>query len=257
MVYYPLSVLMLAGIRDVLIITTPEDQGSFQKVLGTGAQFGIRLSYATQLRPEGLAQALIIGEDFVGADRVCLALGDNLFFGQSFAPKLRSAANRQVGATVFAYKVANPEAFGIISLNNNGTPGSIEEKPKRPSSKLAVTGLYFYDNDAIAMAKTVQPSARGELEITTINQAYLEKGRLQVEVLGRGFAWLDTGTCESLIDAAQFVQTIERRQGLKIACLEEIAWRNGWLDRDDLMATGRRLKNSAYGRYLIEIADGV
>ena len=256
MIYYPLSVLMLAGIRDVLVITTPEDQANFRRLLGSGEQFGVSLSYAAQLLPEGLAQAFLIGEDFIGASRVCLIAGDNLFFGQDFAPRLHHAGQRQ-GATVFAYKVANPEQFGVVSLNKDGIPVSIEEKPQRPSSKLAVTGLYFYDNDVIGIAKAVQPSARGELEITSVNQTYLEQKRLHVDVLGRGFAWLDTGTCESLIEAAQFVQTIEHRQGLKIACLEEIAWRNGWLDKDEMIATGKRLGKSTYGRYLIELTAGM
>jgi len=254
MIYYPLSVLMLAGIRDVLVITTREDQTNFRRLLGSGEQFGVNFSYAVQTRPDGLAQALIIGEDFVGGGRVCLIVGDNLFFGQDFAPRLRRATEQE-GATIFAYKVANPEEFGVVSLNKKGAPVSLEEKPKRPSSKLAVTGLYFYDSDVVEIAKAVRPSARGELEITSVNQHYLEQGRLQVDVLGRGFAWLDTGTCESLTEAAQFVQTIEHRQGLKIACLEEIAWRKGWLEKDDILTTSKRLGNSSYGRYLIGLVD--
>jgi glucose-1-phosphate thymidylyltransferase len=255
MVYYPLSVLMLAGIRDILIITTSQDRPSFRRLLGSGEQFGLRLSYAVQLRPEGVAQGLLIGEDFIGASRVCLIVGDNLFFGQDFAPRLHRAAERCAGATVFAYRVADPENFGVISLDENGVPIGLEEKPQQPLSKLAVTGLYFYDQNVVGIAKSVRPSKRGELEITSVNRCYLEQGRLHVDILGRGFAWLDTGTCESLLEAAQFVQTIEHRQGLKIACLEEIAWRNGWLERTDIMATGKRLSNSSYGRYLISLGQ--
>ena len=255
MVYYPLSVLMLAGIRDILIITTPEDQANFCRLLGTGEQFGVRLSYATQLRPEGMAQAFLIGEDFIGASGICLIVGDNLFFGQDFAPRLHRAAKRQLGATVFAYPVANPENFGVISFNEKGMPVSLEEKPQRPSTKFAITGLYFYDNNVVRIAKTVQPSERGELEITSINQRYLEQGNLHVDILGRGFAWLDTGTCESLMEAAQFVQTIEHRQGFQIGCPEEIAWRNGWLEREDLLVIGKRLGNSSYGKYLVDLIE--
>ena len=254
MIYYPLSVLMLAGIRDVLVITTPEDQGAFRRLLGNGAQFGINLSYAVQPSPDGLAQAFIIGEEFIGADSVCLVLGDNLFFGQGFRPMLRRAAGR-TGATVFAYKVSNPVMFGVVSFDASGLAVSIEEKPSKPTSKYAVTGLYFYDNDVVRVARGVKPSARGELEITDVNNRYLERGRLHVEVLGRGFAWLDTGTSESLMEAGLFVQTIERRQGFKIACPEEIAWNAGWLTDAELLERGNRLGNSAYGRYLLALLE--
>lgn len=255
MIYYPLSVLMLAGIQDILIITTPEDIGSFRRLLGDGTRFGIKLSYAEQPSPDGLAQAFIIGEDFIGDDSVCLVLGDNIFYGQGFTPKLAQAAARGRGATVFGYQVKDPERFGVVEFDADKRAVSIEEKPERPKSHYAVTGLYFYDNDVVEIAKAVEPSHRGELEITSINQAYLERGDLQVEQLGRGFAWLDTGTHESLLEAAQFVETIERRQGYKIACLEEIAWRKGWLDKGDLVEAGKRLAKNGYGQYLLEIVE--
>lgn len=249
MVYYPLSVLMLAGIRDVLLISTPDDIGGFKRLFGDGSRFGCRISYAVQPSPDGLAQAFTIGADFIGNDRVCLALGDNIFYGQGFSPKL-SAAARKSGATVFGYQVKDPERFGVVAFDENKRAISIEEKPKQPKSNYAVTGLYFYDNDVIDIARTVKPSDRGELEITTVNQVYMERGDLNVEILGRGFAWLDTGTHESLLEAAQFVETIERRQGYKIACLEEIAWRNGWMSTDEVLAAADRLSKNDYGSYL-------
>lgn len=252
MIYYPLSVLMLAGIQDILIITTPEDQAGFQRVLGDGSEFGIELSYAIQPSPDGLAQAFIIGEEFIGDDSVCLVLGDNIFWGQGFTPILQSAAERTKGASVFGYQVKDPERFGVVAFDENRKAISIEEKPDAPKSNFAVTGLYFYDNDVIEMAKQVKPSNRGELEITTINQMYMERGDLNVELLGRGFAWLDTGTHESLLEAAMFVETIEKRQGYKIACLEEIAWRNGWLSNDQIMETAKELSKNSYGQYLLE-----
>lgn len=253
MVYYPLSVLMLAGIKDVLIITTPQDKAGFVRMLGDGKEFGINLSYAVQPSPDGLAQAFIIGEDFIGNDRVCLVLGDNIFWGQGFTPILKNAASRTSGATVFGYQVKDPKRFGVVEFDENKRAISIEEKPEHPKSNFAVTGLYFYDNDVIEMAKKVEPSHRGELEITTLNQMYMEKGELNVELLGRGFAWLDTGTFESLLEAALFVETIEKRQGYKIACLEEIAWRNGWLSKEQILATVGRLNENGYGQYLRSI----
>ena len=256
MIYYPISVLMLAGIRDVLVITTPEDLASYQRLLGDGSQFGVRLSYIVQPTPDGLAQAFVLGEDFIGRDSVCLVLGDNIFYGQNFSPKLKAAAARTSGATVFGYQVKDPERFGVVAFDENKRAISIEEKPASPKSNYAVTGLYFYDNDVIEIAKSVKPSDRGELEITSINQAYLERGDLTVEQLGRGFAWLDTGTHESLLEAAQFVETIERRQGYKIACLEEIAWRNGWLSTEQVQAVGRALSKNGYGQYLLDIIRG-
>jgi len=253
MVYYPLSVLMLAGIREILIITTPEDLPGFQRMLGDGSRFGVELSYIEQPSPDGLAQAFILGESFIGNDRVCLVLGDNIFYGQGFSPKLKQAAARESGATVFGYQVKDPERFGVVEFDSNKRAVSIEEKPEHPKSHFAVTGLYFYDNDVVEIAKQVQPSHRGELEITSINQAYLERGDLKVEVLGRGFAWLDTGTHESLLEAAQFVETVEKRQGYKIACLEEIALNNGWLSASQVALTGERLSKNGYGRYLLDL----
>ncbi|SIQ96448.1 glucose-1-phosphate thymidylyltransferase RfbA [Marinobacterium stanieri] len=250
MVYYPLSVLMLAGIREILLITTPEDIHSFERLLGDGREFGIELSYAVQPNPDGLAQAFTIGEDFIGGDRVCLVLGDNIFYGQGFTPKLREAVARTQGATVFGYQVKDPERFGVVEFDTGYRAISIEEKPLQPKSNYAVTGLYFYDNEVIEIARSVVPSNRGELEITSINQAYLQRGSLNVELLGRGFAWLDTGTHESLLEAAQFVETIEKRQGFKIACLEEIAWRQGWISDQDVLMAAERLSSSIYGQYL-------
>jgi glucose-1-phosphate thymidylyltransferase len=255
MIYYPLSVLMLAGIREILIITTPEDQAVFQNVLGDGSDFGISLSYAAQPSPDGLAQAFIIGEKFIGNDSVCLVLGDNIFYGPGFSPKLRSAAARQVGATVFAYEVKDPERFGVVEFDSSYKAISIEEKPIKPKSNCAVTGLYFYDNSVIDIAKSIKPSARGELEITCINHEYLERDMLHVEILGRGFAWLDTGTFDSLIDAGIFAQTIEHRQGYKIAVLEEIAFYNGWLSREQLYLAGEKTSKNSYGKYLMQIAS--
>ncbi len=255
MVYYPLSVLMLAGIQDILIITTPEDQAGFVRMLGDGKDFGVNLSYAVQPNPDGLAQAFIIGEEFIGKDSVCLALGDNIFWGQGFSPILKRAASRVTGATVFGYQVKDPERFGVVAFDENKKAISIEEKPEQPKSNFAVTGLYFYDNDVIEIAKKVKPSHRGELEITTINQMYMERGDLNVELLGRGFAWLDTGTYESLLEAAMFIETIEKRQGYKIACLEEIAWRNGWLSNQQVMDAAKALSKNSYGEYLADLIE--
>ncbi|TMX58654.1 glucose-1-phosphate thymidylyltransferase RfbA [Vibrio rotiferianus] len=258
MIYYPLSVLMLAGIREVLVITTPEDQEGFQRLLGDGSDFGISLEYAVQASPEGLAQAFIIGEEFIGTDSVCLVLGDNIFYGQGFSPKLKKAvetAESGNGATVFGYQVKDPERFGVVEFDADRKVISIEEKPAKPKSNYAVTGLYFFDNQVVSRAKQVEPSERGELEITTLNQMYLTANELNVEMLGRGFAWLDTGTYESLLDAAQFVSTIEKRQGYKIACLEEIAFNNGWISKQKLMAAADALKKNNYGIYLSSIVS--
>lgn len=255
MIYYPLSVLMLAGIRDILIITSPEDCLSFKRLLGDGRQFGIQLQYAVQPKPEGLAQAFIIGEKFIGQDNVCLVLGDNIFWGQGFSPKLINAASRTKGATVFGYEVKDPERFGVVEFNQDQKAISIEEKPENPKSNFAVTGLYFYDNQVVDFAKQIKPSKRGEYEITSINQMYLNKELLSVEMLGRGFAWLDTGTHESLMEASSFVQTIENRQGFKIACLEEIAWRYGWLSGEEVNFAAKRMNKNSYGAYLTSILD--
>jgi len=255
MIYYPLSVLMLAGIQDILIITTPEDQSGFIRMLGDGKEFGINLSYAVQPSPDGLAQAFIVGEEFIGSDSVCLVLGDNIFWGQGFTSILKSAASRNSGASVFGYQVKDPERFGVVAFDENQKAISLEEKPENPQSNFAVTGLYFYDNDVVEMAKKVKPSHRGELEITTLNQMYMERGDLNVEVLGRGFAWLDTGTHESLLEAAMFVETIEKRQGYKIACLEEIAFNHGWLTLDQVMNTARELSKNSYGQYLLRLIN--
>ncbi|HDN9004462.1 TPA: glucose-1-phosphate thymidylyltransferase RfbA [Aeromonas veronii] len=256
MIYYPLSVLMLAGIREILIITTPEDQSSFQRLLGDGSQFGIALEYAVQPSPDGLAQAFIIGEEFIGNDAVCLVLGDNIFYGQNFSAKLKKAvAKAQTGeaATVFGYQVKDPERFGVVEFDQDQKAISIEEKPAKPKSHYAVTGLYFYPNDAVKQAKKVKPSHRGELEITTLNEMYLNQGNLHVEMLGRGFAWLDTGTHESLLEAAQFVETLEKRQGYKIACLEEIAYLLHWLNEEQLTARGELMSKNSYGQYLLTL----
>lgn len=253
MIYYPLSVLMLAGISDVLIISTPEDLEGYKRLLGDGNQFGINIVYAEQASPDGLAQAFIIGEKFIGIDNVCLVLGDNIFFGQGFSPKLKNASNLKSGATVFGYQVKDPERFGVVEFDKEMRALSIEEKPIHPKSNYAVTGLYFYDNEVVEIAKSIRPSARGELEITSVNNVYLERSSLNVEILGRGFAWLDTGTHESLLDAGMFVQTIEHRQGLKIACLEEIAFNNGWLSKEDLEKAGNNLAKNGYGQYLLSL----
>ncbi|QEY59581.1 glucose-1-phosphate thymidylyltransferase RfbA [Pseudomonas sp. C27(2019)] len=255
MIYYPLSVLMLAGIREILIISTPDDLPNFKKLLGDGNQFGIDLSYAEQPSPDGLAQAFIIGEDFIGDSNVCLILGDNIFYGYGFSAMLKKAAQQRSGATVFAYHVNDPERFGVVEFSTTGQALSIEEKPAKPKSNYAVTGLYFYDNDVINMAKQVRPSARGELEITEINNAYLQRGDLQVALLGRGFAWLDTGTHDSLMAAGHYVQTIEARQGLKVACLEEIAYNNGWLSLQQLRVYAEALSKTSYGQYLLQLAN--
>jgi len=256
MIYYPLSVLMLAGIRDILIISTPIDLPGFQRMLGDGSQFGITLSYAEQPSPDGLAQAFLIGEEFIGNDNVALVLGDNIFYGQHFTDKLVTAVKRQQGATIFAYHVNDPERFGVVEFDSDGLAISIEEKPALPKSRYAITGLYFYDNNVVEIAKTIQPSERGELEITDINNAYMQRGDLNVSVLGRGFAWLDTGTHDSLLEAGQFVQTVEHRQGLKVACLEEIAYRSGWICAEMLQQQASALKKTGYGQYLQKVVEG-
>ncbi|WLG81125.1 glucose-1-phosphate thymidylyltransferase RfbA [Pseudomonas sp. FP1911] len=254
MIYYPLSVLFLAGIRDILLISTPVDIDGFKRLLGDGSDFGVNISYAVQPQPDGLAQAFIIGQEFIGDDSVCLVLGDNIFYGQGFSPMLRSAAGQASGASVFGYQVKDPERFGVVEFDEQKRAISIEEKPSKPKSNFAVTGLYFYDNDVVEIAKQVKPSLRGELEITSINEAYLNRGDLRVELLGRGFAWLDTGTHESLLEAAHFVETLEKRQGYKVACLEEIAFTNGWLTANQLGQIGESLSKNAYGQYLLSIA---
>lgn len=253
MIYYPLSVLMLAGINDILIISTPEDLPNFEKLLGDGKEIGVKLSYKIQPSPDGLAQAFILGEEFIGNDDVCLILGDNIYYGQGFSEKLKRASEQQVGATVFGYYVNDPERFGVVEFDNSGKALSIEEKPEKPKSNYAVTGLYFYDNRVVEIAKNIKPSHRGELEITDVNNVYLQQGGLNVELLGRGFAWLDTGTHDSLIEASQFVQTIEHRQGLKVACLEEIAFNNGWITVDELKERGEFFKKTGYGQYLLKL----
>ncbi len=257
MVYYPLSTLMLAGIRDILIITTPIDRCQFERLLSDGSQWGIRLSYAEQPKPAGLAEAFIIGADFIGRDRVAMVLGDNIFFGHGLPELLAKAATCQQGATVFAYHVRDPERYGVVTFDENDRPVSIEEKPARPSSNWAITGLYFFDNDVVRHASEVRPSARGELEITDLQTCYLSAGTLHVERMGRGFAWLDTGTFESLIDAASFVQTLETRQGMKVACLEEIAFRQGFIDREQLINLAKPLEKSGYGTYLIDLVGSI
>ncbi|PMG83502.1 glucose-1-phosphate thymidylyltransferase RfbA [Vibrio breoganii] len=254
MVYYPISTLMLAGIRDILIITTPEDNESFKRLLGDGSDYGINLEYAVQPSPDGLAQAFLIGEDFIGDDNCCLVLGDNIFYGQHFSDALKRAASKKTGATVFGYQVKDPERFGVVEFDDDMRAVSIEEKPSEPKSNYAVTGLYFYDNRVVEMAKQVKPSERGELEITTLNEMYLNDGTLNVELLGRGFAWLDTGTHESLHEASSFVQTIENVQGLKVACLEEIAFNNGWLTKDELLTLAKPMLKNDYGQYLSRLA---
>lgn len=253
MIYYPLSVLMLAGIRDILVISTPQDLPLYKRLLGKGEGFGVRLSYAEQEAPRGLAEAFIIGEDFIGSDPVCLVLGDNIFYGQGFSPKLTEASAAVTGATIFGYQVKDPERFGVVEFDAERVAISIEEKPRYPKSNFAVTGLYFYDNEVVKIAKDVLPSKRGELEITSVNQAYMEIGGLKVEILGRGFAWLDTGTYDSLLEASSFVQTIEHRQGYKIACLEEIALQNGWMNSEEVRGAANRFNNSGYGKYLLSL----
>jgi glucose-1-phosphate thymidylyltransferase len=254
MIYYPISVLMLAEIRDILIITTAQDIDSYRRLLGGGENLGVRFSYAVQDSPNGLAEAFIIGESFIGSDNVALILGDNIFYGQGFTPMLMAAAKRQHGATIFGYKVKDPERFGVVEFDENMCVLSLDEKPITPKSNYAVTGLYFYDNDVVDIAKQVKPSARGELEITSINNSYLKRGNLSVELLGRGFAWLDTGTHNSLLEAGSFVQTLEHRQGLKLACLEEIAFTQKWIDVNDLQRLGRELSKTSYGNYLLSLA---
>lgn len=255
MIYYPISVLMLTGIRDILIISTPEDLPGFRKLLGSGAQFGVHFEYAEQPSPDGLAQAFIIGEHFIGQDPVCLILGDNIFHGPGFSQQLEKASARQQGATIFGYLVNDPERFGVVAIDSAGRVLSIEEKPAQPKSSYAVTGLYFYDNQVIDIAKSIKPSARGELEITCVNNVYLQQQQLELERLGRGFAWLDTGTHDSLLDASSYVQTIERRQGLKIACLEEIAWRNGWINNQQLEQQAVFYLKTQYGHYLMNLLE--
>lgn len=256
MIYYPLSVLMLAGINEILVISTPEDMAGYQRLLGDGAHFGISIQYAVQPGPDGLAQAFIIGEEFIGEGNVALVLGDNIFYGQHFSENLVAATNRSQGATIFGYHVNDPERFGVVEFDREGRVLSIEEKPEVPKSNYAVTGLYFYDNDVVEIAKSIMPSPRGELEITDINNIYQARGDLQVQLLGRGFAWLDTGTHDSLLDAGQFVQTVEHRQGLKVACLEEIAHQQGWISKEELLKQADKLKKTSYGEYLYKLAAG-
>ncbi|MDS4040709.1 MAG: glucose-1-phosphate thymidylyltransferase RfbA [Candidatus Competibacter sp.] len=255
MIYYPVATLMLGGIQDILIITTPRDREAYQTLLGDGGQWGVRFQYAVQPSPDGLAQAFLIGEDFIGGDPACLILGDNIYYGQGLSTVLRRAAARERGATVFGYYVRDPERYGVVSFDAGGRAVDIEEKPKKPRSNYAVTGLYFYDNEVVNVAKNIRPSARGELEITDLNKVYLERGQLNVELLGRGYAWLDTGTHESLLAAAHFVQVVEQRQGLKVACPEEVAWRMGFIGDDDLARLAQPLAKSGYGEYLMELLE--
>jgi glucose-1-phosphate thymidylyltransferase len=253
MIYYPLSVLMLAGIREILLISTPQDTPRFQELLGNGSRWGLHISYSVQPNPDGLAQAFILGKEFIGNSPCCLILGDNIFYGQGFTPILRRCADIREGAVLFGYQVKDPERFGVVEFDKKQKVVSIEEKPKHPKSHFAVTGLYFYDNQVVEIAAQIKPSKRGELEITAVNQAYLHRGQLQVELLGRGFAWLDTGTHQSLLDAGRFVETIENRQGYKIACLEEIAYNSGWISREDVERLAKPLKKTQYGKYLLDI----
>lgn len=255
MIYYPISVLMLAKIRDILIITTPEDQPSFQRLLGDGSNFGVKFTYAVQPKPEGLAQAFIIGKEFIGKDSVALVLGDNIFYGANLKMLLKSAVDRKEGATVFGYYVCDPERFGVVEFDADGKAVSIEEKPKEPKSNYAVTGLYFYDNDVVKIAENIKPSARGELEITSVNNAYLQAGKLNVEVFKRGYAWLDTGTHDSMLEAANFIRTIETRQGLQIACLQEIAYENGWMTKEEIAESIKPMLKTEYGQYLMRMIE--
>lgn len=255
MVYYPISALMMAGIRDILIITTPEDQASFQRLLGNGSRFGVNFTYAVQPKPEGLAQAFLIGEEFIGTDRVALVLGDNIFYGAGLRRFLRNAAAREIGATVFGYHVCDPERFGVVEFDSEGKAVSIEEKPACPKSNYAVTGLYFYDNDVVGIAKNIKPSARGELEITAVNNEYLRRGQLHVEIFARGYAWLDTGTHDSMLDAANFIRTVETRQGLQIACLQEIAYQNRWMTKDEVRESVKDMLKTEYGQYLMRLVE--
>lgn len=255
MIYYPLSVLMLSGINDILIISTPDDMPLYKRLLGDGSMFGVSFQYCIQESPDGLAQAFILGKDFIGNSNVSLILGDNIFYGENLTARLNSAVSRSSGATIFGYHVNNPDQFGVMDFDSNGNILSIEEKPTNPKSNYAVTGLYFYDNDVVTIAESIKPSARGELEITDINNAYLKSNKIKVELLGRGFAWLDTGTHESLIDAGQFVQTVEKRQGLKVACLEEIAYQNGWISYEKLIQIGESMKKNEYGQYLLNVKE--
>lgn len=257
MIYYPISTLMLAGIQDILIISTPRDVEVFQELLGDGSNLGVNFSYQVQTAPRGLAEAFILGEEFIGDDNVCLVLGDNIFYGYRFTERLQAAANRKEGATIFGYHVSNPKDFGVVDFDENGTVLSIEEKPEHPKSNYAVPGLYFYDNKVIEIAKNVTPSARGELEITSVNNAYLAEGTLKVELFGRGMAWLDTGTHHAMLDAANFIEAVQTRQGLYVACLEEIAYRNGFISRDQLLERAKAMSKTEYGQYLFTIADAV